>query len=528
MDNQLFEAIPEQTTEFRTAVFPWRRAVVAFVLFVFSAGLTYGYLTYRQVHVGGGQPVAFSQDGDAAGTEGPSGPQPFTVALLGYGGGGHEGGLLTDSIMVVRVDPAAQKIYMISVPRDLWVPLRVVAGEPESYWKINAAYAIGSDDNNYRRKPPEYTGAAGGGAMSKDILATVLGFKVDRFVTVDFAGFMKAIDALGGIDVEVKKSFTDSQYPIQGREDDTCGKSPEAVEATATLPAHLAEKEFPCRFETLYFPKGVIRMDAQTALKYARSRHSAEDGGDFNRAARQRQVILAFKNKVLALNFVPKLIPLVNQLAAHLKTDLSLADMQALIERQSELLEYQVVGIALTTDADNVLTFGTGGQGQSIVIPKTGQDDWPTIHEWLQSQMASASAITDITPLQATTSAKVVDVVVSRPPETVMPLSQQDIGTVKAAAAQSALELKSTGDWSDTSAQTVISDAYGQPITDTTGIQVEWRISDQTLAELDPQGTTLKLKPQKTGESLLTASIKYQDRELPGSPLTFTLKVLGQ
>lgn len=503
----------------------WLMILVALGVCVLLAAVGYSYWAYQRVHVNTGQrPVAFS---DSGADDQPEELKPFTFALLGYGGAGHQGGLLTDSIMLVTIDPNLQKIFMISVPRDLWVSLPVIEGEDESYWKINAAYAIGSDDKQYRRKPEAYTGEAGGGRMAKDTLAKVTGLEVDRFVAVDFTGFKKAVEVLGGIEVDVRKSFTDPRYPIEGREDETCGKSEEEVAATATMPAHLAEKEFPCRFEELYFPKGVIKMDADTALKYARSRHSAQDGGDFNRAARQRQVILAFKNKVLAIDFVPKIIPFVNTVSNHVRTDLSVADMEAFISRQDELLEYEIVGIALTTDDDNVLKFGTGSSGQSIVIPKTGLDDWPTIHDWLANQMTQADPVADLTPAEATASAKEIDVVVSRPPETVAPIGQQDATQLQLVAQPASLNLQSDGDWSDQTVIAQLTDQYGNLIPNQEDVSFRWDLEDKTLAEIDSENDCpdtitagcpnlkLMIKPQKTGTSKITLTAYYQDEPLP-------------
>lgn len=512
-------------------------AIVVLCMLSLFAFAGFFYYSFQKVSVSDpDQTTAFSEsDPDE-----PDKPRAFNIALLGHGGPGHDGGRLTDSIMIVSIDPTVQKIFMISVPRDLWVPLNVIDGAEPQNWKINAAYAIGSDDNNYRQKPEEYTGEAGGGSMAKDALTLVSGLEIDRFAAIDFQGFMTAIDELGGIDVDVQKSFTDPLYPIPGREEATCGKSEEEVAATATMPAHLAEKEFPCRFETLYFPAGVIRMDSETALKYARSRHSPEDGGDFNRAARQRQVILAVKNKVLALNFVPKIIPLVSQLSNHVKTDLSVADMQALIDRQAELLEYEVVGIALTTDDDNILTFGVGGQGQSIVRPKTGIDDWESVHAWIKEQFETSEPVDDISPEKATTSAKVVDVVINRPPETVEPISNQDLSELKLELSSSSLTLKSDGDWSDTYVYALLKDSYGNIIPNQEGVSFEWRIKDDTLAEIRAEDNDdacsaeveqpcpnmrLEVKPQKTGESKITVKARYNGADLPTPVLTLQLTV---
>jgi LCP family protein required for cell wall assembly len=462
----------------------WAVAAAMVVLFVISSIASFAYFTYTRINVGQKQPVAFSQsDPDE-----PEKPRAFNIALMGYGGGGHEGGLLTDSIMVVSIDPNRQKIFMISVPRDLWVSFPVVEGEDESYWKINAAFAIGSDDGNYRRKPKQFTGEAGGGELAKYVLQKVIGQEIDRFVALDFEGFKRSIEVLDGVDVEVLRSFNDELYPIAGREDETCGKSEEEVAATATIPAHLAEQEFPCRFEHLYFPQGLIHMDGETALKYARSRHSAQDGGDFNRAARQRQVILAVKNRILKLNFIPKIIPFVSTLASHLTTDISLADMQAMIERQEEFLDYEIVGIAMTTDENNILKFGVSSSGQSIVIPKAGIDQWEAVHQWLEQQMEQQPPLPDAGP--ASGSARTVEVVVERPAETIDPDNQPELelSTLRLEPSTDRLELEFTGEYDrDRPLYVLLKDEHGAVVPGQSEVSYSWSLADPSVVEIDTE-----------------------------------------
>ncbi len=325
--------------------------------------------------------------------EGFNGLEPFNVLLMGYGGGTHQGGKLTDTIMLVSVQPQQKQVFLISIPRDLWVPLPI-KGDEESYWKINAAYAIGADDRGYPSKKPQFTGKAGGGELAKYVVNKVTGLPVDRFATLDFNGFKKTIDTLGGVNVKVDKTFDDFHYPIEGKEDDTCGKTPEEVTAlTATMSGDLLDQQFTCRYEDLHFDAGKTLMDGTTALKYVRSRHSAQDGGDFNRGARQRNLFVAVKEKVLAIDFIPKIIPFTSSLANDLTMDVTLADIQEFIKYKDDLSKYKIVNLALTQD--NVLKITTSENKQSIIVAKEGIGQWGDLQNWLKQQMvASASAQT--------------------------------------------------------------------------------------------------------------------------------------
>lgn len=128
----------------------------------------------------------------------------YNTVFLGYGGAGHEGSLLTDSIIVIHIDTNTKKAALISIPRDLYVT---------GNRKINAEAAANGFQNE-------------GG-----VIKNVTGFPVDYFVAVDFGGFIKLIDALGGITVNVPKTFDDPYYPITGLENETCGKTADEIAA---------------------------------------------------------------------------------------------------------------------------------------------------------------------------------------------------------------------------------------------------------------------------------------------------------
>lgn len=355
-------------------------------VFLLSSLVSYGFFTYQRIFVGDAKKVVA-----ASPVPSPSGPPPppiYTIALLGHGSPGHEGGLLTDSIMIIKVDTGLEKIGLISVPRDSWVSFPSHGWEEERYWKVNAAYAVGSSQQQYLDRPDEFQGEAGGGELAKYTLEKIVGFPIDYFVALDFTGFQKSIDVLGGVEVDVARTFDDPFYPIPGEEENTCGRSEEDIAAlTATLSAAKVEQEFPCRFENLHFDRGTNFMDGETALKFVRSRHSPTDGGDFNRARRQRAVLLAVKDKVLAIDFIPKIIPFVSKLTYNMKTDVSVFQMNEFLNMSGEFLDYEIVGIPLTSDRDNLLKFGVSARGQSILQPKAGIDEWGDVHAYIDLKM---------------------------------------------------------------------------------------------------------------------------------------------
>jgi len=312
----------------------------------------------------------------------PDPDRPFSVLLLGYGGAGHDGAYLTDSIILARINPKIQQVDLISLPRDLWVSVPVSTSSSQSA-KINSAYAVGIDDKHYPQKAIEFTGDAGGGEMSKHIISQVTGIKPDYFVAMDFSAFTKVIDRLGGIDVSIPRNFDDEFYPIDIGTTDLCEKSEEEILAlSATLSGEKLDQQFLCRYEHLHFDKGLQHMDGTTALKYARSRHSQTDGGDFNRSERQRLVIEAVKNKVVSLNFFSKIIPIINTLSWHLTTDVDANTMEKYLLRASEFSEYKINSLAITDK--NYLKIGISSDGQSILMPQAGENNFTEIQTYLK------------------------------------------------------------------------------------------------------------------------------------------------
>ncbi|RJR28133.1 LytR family transcriptional regulator [Candidatus Microgenomates bacterium] len=296
------------------------------------------------------------------------------VLLLGSGGSGHSGGTLSDTIVVANINYIKKTVNYISVPRDLWTKIPVSSDKQELH-KINVAYAIGQDDTHYPLKEPAYKGEHGGGNMAKKTVSSVIGMPIDFYVSVDFQGFTQAIDTLGGLNVNVPVAFEDRFYPIKGLENELCGKSPEEMQRIhAIYSGFELEKQFECRYETLRFLAGPNKMDGETALKFVRSRHSTEHGGDFARSMRQSAVITAAVNKLTSLGAVNNIPEFFNKMYVSVKTDIKLDDVLDFVEAYGDPTNYKVRSFGLTTD--NTLINKTSHDGQYILTPKSGDFNW--------------------------------------------------------------------------------------------------------------------------------------------------------
>lgn len=216
------------------------------------------------------------------------------LLILGAAGGNHQGNDLTDTIIFLSLNLKKKKAFLLSLPRDLW--------SPTLKDKINSAYHYGEEKRT-----------GGGLILAKAITEEVLGQPVHYALLVEFSSFKKAIDVIGGVEIEVERSFDDFLFPIEGKEDDSCGGDP----------------EFKCRFEHVHFEKGWEKMGGERTLKFARSRNAeGEEGGDFARAARQQKVLLAFRNKVFSKEVILnplKIKKLIDILREGIETDINLA-----------------------------------------------------------------------------------------------------------------------------------------------------------------------------------------------------------
>ncbi|MFH1172942.1 MAG: LCP family protein, partial [bacterium] len=251
---------------------------VFLVMVVLLAAFSYQVITSSQslAKNTGQRPSFFSQlksliTSDEKPLQGES-EQRINFLLLGIGGQDHAGPDLTDTIMIASFIPETKKIAMISLPRDLLVPMEGYGSR-----KINRINSLGE-----MKEPSQ------GAKYAADNISKIFNIPIHYYARVDFTGFVDLINQLGGIKIYVENVIDDKSYPILGKED-----------------------VFPYteRFEHLYIEEGWQKMDGELALKYARSRHTQSvEGSDFARSRRQQKIITALKDK--AFSFSTLLNPL--------------------------------------------------------------------------------------------------------------------------------------------------------------------------------------------------------------------------
>ncbi len=304
------------------------------------------------------------------------------ILLLGISGGAHEGPNLTDSIIFGSLDQQNNKVTIVSVPRDLWIP--------DLNAKINIAYASGEA----KRK-------GGGLILAKAAASKVLGQPIDYSLRINFAGFTEAIDQVGGIDVYINNSFDDFEYPIEDKEKDLCGRSEREAEILATASSQL--EAFPCRYKHIRFEKGLQHFDGSTALEFVRSRHAiGTEGTDFARSKRQERVILAFKTKVLSLETLInpfRLIALYNTLSKNIDTDIPQSSFDDFIRLSQKMKNAKIENTVLDYGDKREKRAGLlinplptdEYRQQWVLIPRTGNGNFKEIQDYVSCQITKGN-----------------------------------------------------------------------------------------------------------------------------------------
>ncbi len=325
---------------------------------------------------------------------------------------------LTDTIIFASISQRDGDVRVISLPRDLWVPL----GEGYS-GKINAAYSVG-----------------GGVEAVQGVASRILGVPIHYYVVVDFEGFERVIDVLGGVMVDVERSFDDYYYPIPGMEEEWCPVDPpeadsppgadeadsESENAVAVedeggpatvegdqpeLPSESEgdgedppdppeadeadeadEKKHPCRWQYVHFDAGPQVMDGETALRYVRSRHAVgAEGNDFARARRQQRFLLAVKDEFLSLGTFSspaKLKELYEAYQDTVKTNVGFPEAQKLFDFVRSLRDGAIQTFVLddgSGEAPRLLFTPRDPSlygGAYVLVPRAG--DFSQVHAFVQ------------------------------------------------------------------------------------------------------------------------------------------------
>jgi LCP family protein required for cell wall assembly len=228
----------------------------------------------------------------------------------------------SDTMILLTLDPQTKTAGILSIPRDLWVAIPGF-----KHGKINTAYYLGD----------AYKLPGGGPALAVKTVESFLGVPINYYSQIDFGAFVRFIDEIGGVKINVPSEI---KIDLLGTGSKTKKK----------------------------LKPGVQILPGEWALAYARNRYT--ENGDFDRARRQQQVIMAIRDRVLSLNMLPVLVQkgptLYNELASGIRTNLTLDQLIKLALMAKDVPEQSILRGVI--DKSNVF-FGNSPDGLSILIP---------------------------------------------------------------------------------------------------------------------------------------------------------------
>ena len=334
-----------------------RRTIVVLFLVILLSGCTGGWLLWQKV-------AAFNDAVSSAGSASSAlffplmGSDRVNVAMYGYGGPEHTGGMyLADSIIILSIDPKTNLTTMIPIPRDLWIE-----GLPEvpRNGKINEAFADGFVNGGVREA----------GRSATALLAAITGLKIEHWIAIDFTGFKKMVDSVGGVTVNNPVAF---KYTWD------------------------EGKFFDGKWDGGSFAAGPIFLDGKLALDYSRSRYTSvtAESTDFARSVRQERVLAALRTK-LGGGGISSLGPglkIMDALTGLMATDLSAIDLYLL---SSHLAADRRIELKFGT----IIDAGRSKTGQYIlvVIGRTAPGDYGPLKAYLQTELARPIATPSPSP----------------------------------------------------------------------------------------------------------------------------------
>lgn len=340
----------------------FKRPALALLALIVAGGLFMGikfYITERHLFRGGGGAPALASNIDINKLRG-EGDGRINILVLGIGGPGHEGPDLTDTIMIASIDPINNQVSLLSLPRDLWVKIPGNGSQ-----KLNAAYAYGKDNSKSKNLIDQKRDGLG---LLDKTLAPVIGIPIHYHAIIDFKAFAQAIDAVGGVTFNVPETLYDPTIAWENK------------------------------YNPVIAQKGPQTFNGHKALLYAKSR---ETSTDFARSQRQRQLMVALKDKILSAGTYSnplKISQLMSSLGNNIYTDFSFNDTKRLYEIISKIPSSDISSLDLVTPPHDLLTTANLN-GLSIVRPKAGLYSYDGLGSYIRNALRDGLLIKENAPV---------------------------------------------------------------------------------------------------------------------------------
>lgn len=281
-------------------------------------------------------------------------------------GGDHPGAYLTDSIILLSVDQTKKDVYMVGIPRDLWVTYDTSCYYGGNAGKINSLFQCYS--NQGEDQP------AGSVALINKV-SQISGLEVQYYAHINYGVVRDSVDAVGGIDITIPDYDPSSPGIYDPNFDWKCNHQCKMVNYKDGERAH---------------------MDGEHALAFARARNAAGGyglpGGNYDREKNQQLVLVALKDKAMSVgtltNFVA-VTKLVDAMGSNLRTNFETAEIRTLMSLGADIKPDAIYSISLNKDGEMATTTGAGPDGSSIVRPIDSLYDYSSIIKYIKKQITS-------------------------------------------------------------------------------------------------------------------------------------------
>ncbi len=282
----------------------------------------------------------------------------------------HDGANLTDSIMVASVDQKKKNVYLISIPRDLWVKYgKACLSGYEG--KINEVYTCGGGET---ANPDDQAGQT----AFRTKISEVTGLDVQYSVHVNYTVLREAVNAVGGITVNIDSGD----------------------------PRGILDRNFDwrCNYKCYYvkYPNGPVNLDGDHALALARARGAAGEGttyglpnANFDREKYQQKILIALKDKATSAGTLANPVAidkLLSALGNNVRTNFDAEEIKTLIGTAKDIKTNDIVSIPLDDKDEPLVTTGNVG-GASIVRPVDGLFDYDGLHSHIKALVSGDAAL---------------------------------------------------------------------------------------------------------------------------------------
>lgn len=293
---------------------------------------------------------------------------------------GHEGGSLTDSIMILSVDQTKKDAYMISVPRDLYVKYGVACNAGYA-GKINEYYGCIKEGETLDEQRAALTKAGG-------FVGGIFGLDIQYGVNVNYTVMRELVNAVGGITVTIESR--DPRGQMDSNFDWKCGVGDRKVSRAEVL------RRCPPSGHFIDYPNGPVNLDAEHALYLAQARGDIAptygfEQSNFDREKNQQKILKAIREKAVSagtLGDINKVTGIIDALGNNLRTTFETKEIRTLVDLAKDIKSENIRSISLIDGEPSLMTTGNAG-GMSIVQPRAGLYDYSVIQAAIKKEISS-------------------------------------------------------------------------------------------------------------------------------------------